>query len=232
MKQENYEYLSNQLKYLGFGKELLGDMHMNMQKGEDAFTLGIVLPYTSFEKFDVQYDLNFRKGQGDIYFLNSYHTTFDGQTARFYVNRGEKNITSKEAFNLMEGRAVYRELTNREGEKYHAWHKIDTEKTEGENIKFKSAAGNQGYDLEAAMKKVVFQELFFGLDKDKAIESLKKGNLVEVKNMDKSERYWVAADPQLKTMEIFDTDGTKLKLEEVNKEKSAEGEKQSSGMKM
>ncbi len=54
-----------------------------------------------------------------------------------------------------------------------------------------------------------------------AIESLKKGNLVEVKNMDRSERYWVAADPQLKTMEIFDTDGTKLKLEEVNKEKNS-----------
>lgn len=232
MKQENYEYLSNQLKYLGFGNELLGDMQKNMEKGNDSFTLGVTLVYASFEKNAVQYDLNFRKGKEDIYFLNSYHATLDGQTAKFYVNRGEKNITSKEAFNLMEGRAVYRELTNREGEKYHAWHKIDVEKSEGENIKFKSPAGNQGYDLEAAMKKVVSQQLFFGLDKDMAIESLKKGNLVEVKNMDRSERYWVAADPQLKTMEIFDTDGTKLKLEEVNKEKIAEGEKQSSGMKM
>ncbi len=110
MKQENYEYLSNQLKYLGFGNELLGDMQKNMEKGNDSFTLGVTLVYASFEKNAVQYDLNFRKGKEDIYFLNSYHATLDGQTAKFYVNRGEKNITSKEAFNLMEGRAVYRSL--------------------------------------------------------------------------------------------------------------------------
>ncbi|MGJ7030871.1 hypothetical protein [Niabella hirudinis] len=232
MKQENFEYLSQQLKYLGFGDELTGDLHKNMGKGNQAFTLGITLVYSSFEKNAVQYDLNFRKGREDMYFLNSYIARLGEDTAKFYVNKGEKNITSKEAFNLMEGRAVYRELTNREGEKYHAWHKIDTEKSEGENIKFKSASAGQGYDLEAAMKKVVSQELFFGLDKDMAIESLKKGNLVEVKNMDKSEKYWIAADPQFKTLEIFDTSGTKLKLEDVNKEKTAEGEKQSAGMTM
>jgi hypothetical protein len=232
MKQENYEYLSSQLKYLGFRDQLLADMHKSMQKGENAFALSIELPYISFEKNAVQYDLNFRKGKEDMYFLNSYRATLNGQIAKFYINRGEKNITSKEAFNLMEGRSVYRELCTKEGEKYHAWQKIDIAKTEGENVKMKSFSDNYGYDLEAAMKKVSSQQLFFGLDKEMTIESLKKGNLVEVKNIDKSEKYFVAADPQFKTMEIFDIGGTKLKIEEVNKEKIPEGERQSAGMKM
>lgn len=232
MNIDNYNYLTNQIKYLGFGEGLNDHLANHLKAGQDTFSLLTTLPYHSIGKKEVSYELNFRKGKEDMYFLNFYHATLDGQTAKFYVNNGEKNITSKEAFNLMEGRAVYRELSNKEGEKYHAWQKIDTAKSEGENIRFKSFSDNYGYDLEAAIKKVTAQQLYLGLEKDVAIQSLQKGNLVELRNMDKSEKYFVAADPQFKTMEIYDANGTKLRLEDVNKERLPQGERQSTGMKM
>lgn len=232
MKQENYDYIANQLKYLGFGDNLQEQLSKHMEKGSDNFTLSTTLHYASFEKKEAQYELNFRKGNEDMYFLNSYQASVDSNAAKFYINNGEKNITSKEAFNLMEGRAVYRELTNKEGEKYNAWQKIDTENSNGENIRFKSFTDNYGYDLEAAMKTVKPQQLYFGLDHEKAVHALQKGNLVEVKNMDKSQKYFIAADPQFKTMLIFDEQGNKMKPEALAKSASQENEKQSAGMKV
>ena len=44
----------------------------------------------------------------------------------FYLNKG-KGVTAKEAYNLLEGRAVHKELTTKAGEPYKAWIQLDFE---------------------------------------------------------------------------------------------------------
>jgi len=231
MNNDNFEYLNRQLQYLGFSDTLKDQLENNLKARSDSFNLSATLSYSSSEKKEASYELHFRKGNEDMYFLNSYKATVGEQSGLFYVNKGEKNITSKEAFNLLEGRSVYRELTNKEGEKYYGWQKIDLENSEGEKIKFKTFTDNYGYDLEAAVKQVASKQLFFGLDKEKTMQSLQKGNQVPVSNMDKSEKFFVAADPQFKSIEIYNENGIKLRLDDLNKEQ-AQTEKQSAGMKM
>ena len=218
MKQENFNYLAKQIQFLGFGDQHQKELEKAMKKGKEDFVLPITLAYGSTgEKAEVAYKLNFRKGNEDMYFLNSYHAAHNGMEAKFFVNQGEKNITSKEAFNLMEGRSVYRELSNREGEKYSAWVKIDPDSVGQENIRFQTFNENYGYDLKAALNKVLDKQLFFAYNKDDVMKSLEKGNVVEVMTADKSQKYFVAADPQYKTMAIFDREGSKLKLDDINK---------------
>lgn len=231
MKQENFDYLSKQMQFLGFGDKLQNDLQKAMKTGKEEFSLPLTLSYGSIgKKSDVGYTLNFKKGKEDMYFLNSYHANLNGLESKFYVNNGEKNITSKEAFNLMEGRSVYREMTNKEGEKYAAWVKITPETLGQENIHFNVFSENYGYDLEKAMGKVNDRQLYFSHNKEDVMKSLEKGNVTEVHNMDKSEKYFVAADPQYKSMAIFNEEGKKLMLENINK--MPEEKQQKTGMSM
>lgn len=231
MKQENFDYLGKQMQFLGFGDKLQNDLQKAMESGKEEFSLPLTLSYGSIgKKNDVAYSLNFKKGKEDMYFLNSYHANLNGQESKFYVNNGEKNITSKEAFNLMEGRSVFRELTNKQNEKYSAWVKITPETLGQENIQFNVFSENYGYDLEKAMGKVNDRQLYFSHNKEDVMKSLEKGNVAEVHNMDKSEKYFVAADPQYKSMAIFNEEGKKMMLENVNKFEEVRQEKKGVSM--
>jgi hypothetical protein len=63
--------------------------------------------------------LQFRKSDNsDMYFFNSYEASLQRSNSErvnqtFYLNKG-KGVTTKEAFNLLDGRAVHKELTNRD----------------------------------------------------------------------------------------------------------------------
>jgi hypothetical protein len=52
-----------------------------------------------------------------MYFFNKYDASLQAKdmAQTFYINKGS-GITAKEAYNLMEGRAVHKELENKEGE--------------------------------------------------------------------------------------------------------------------
>ena len=54
------------------------------------------------------------------------------------------------------------------------------------------------------MKVTEFQ---LALPEKQAEAALKKGNLVEIHNADKSEKYFIATDPYYKTMMVFDAEG-------------------------
>jgi len=64
-----------------------------------------------------------------MYFFNSYHASLQKTNGEkldqtFYINKG-KGITSKEAFNLLDGRAVHKDLVTKENQPYKAWLQLD-----------------------------------------------------------------------------------------------------------
>src|SRR5450755_4218909 len=64
------------------------------------------------------------------------------------------------------------------------------------------------------MKMTEFQ---VALPEKQAVAALKKGNLVEIHNADKSEKYFIATDPYYKTMMVFDAEGKKQYVENTKK---------------
>jgi len=229
MNQENLDYLKNTLKYMGFGDKLNNELEDNIKKGTTDININAK---STFNNKQIEAMLSFRKGeQNEMYFFNKYTAAIskDGQpdldrSQTFYVNKGN-GVTFKEAFNLLEGRAVNKNLTDSHGNKYNAWLQLDFDvKDKHGNHEVKQYHQNYGYDLEKAVSTLPIIELNNVDDRKLVMDALKKGNLWEV-NIDKDgskEKIFIQADPKHKTVNAFDFQKEPVKLESLRKEKSKE----------
>ena len=213
MNNENLAFLQDSLKYLGFGESnhLQDQLELQLERGPKDFQLFTEAYYEDDCK--VEAALYFRKGEKiDMYFFNKYEAllrnTAEPDLNRrqvFYINRG-KGITFKEAYNLLQSRAVYKELTNKEGEKYMAWLQIDFEqKTDHGNHRVRQYGTRYGYNLDDALNVYPIVELGMPETKSTLVSSLKKGNLhmVHFRKPHKIVRMMIAANPQYKSLNIY-----------------------------
>ena len=230
MNQKNFEYLRDQIKFTGFGEGLENELKEGMQKQSPQFLL---LHQGSFQKDDTISTLHFKKsGQSDMYFFNKYDLTLKQEnkpgamTQTFYLNKGN-SITLKEAYNLMNGRAVNKDLANREGQVYNAWVQLDMKDTgQNGNYKMKQFHQNYGFDLEKPLSKLPIKELSNGNDKSALLNSLHKGNRQAVTFLQNGneQRRFIEANPQFKTINIYDSNMQRLGSRQTKDEKQVQGE--------
>lgn len=149
----------------------------------------------------------------------------------FYINKGN-NITLKEAYNLMEGRSVNKDLTNKQGEVYNAWIQMDFKQSDDNgNFKLKHYHQNYGYDLDAALSKHPIKELGHEEYRGNLLESLKKGNRQSATfQVDATEqKHYIEANPQFKTINIYDSAMQRMDSRQSKKEIQSQSEGQSVG---
>lgn len=233
MNERNYDYLKDQVKYTGFGEALEGELKQQMEKQQPTFSL----KHDAFYGEDkVSAELSFRKSeQTDLYFFNSYKVSLQKEgrpeslEQTFYINKGN-NITLKEAYNLMEGRAVNKDLTSREGEVYNAWVSLDFKDTDNNgNFRLNHYHENYGYDLEAAVGKHPIKELDNPSHKEDLLNSLKKGNLQSatfIKDGQEVKQY-LEANPQFKTVNVYDAEKNRLDMRQGKEQQQGEKQGQS-----
>jgi hypothetical protein len=232
MNEQNFDYLKNQLKYTGFGEALQRELRENMQEGKADFHL---IHKAKFEEDQTEALLLFKKSEQGLYFFNRYVVQMqnakgeDASTQSFRVGR-ENNITLKEAYNLMNGRAVYKEMTNKDGEKYHAWLQLNFRETnEYGDYKTRQFHDNYGYNLRDALTRYPFKEMELEDSRNTLIQSLEKGNRVTVTFVAGAEgkKMFVEASPQFKSVNIYDEQLKRLNmkdLEEMKSERQAQGQ--------
>lgn len=228
MNEKNFEYLRDQLKYTGFGDALESELKEKMQKEEPNFTL---THNTQYGNDTAAATLNFNKSkESDLYFFNSYKVELQKENSKealeqtFYINKGS-NITMKEAYNLMEGRSVNKDLTNKEGEIYNSWVQIDFKQSETNgNFKLNHYHQNYGYDLEAALSKHPIKELETPKYKEDLINSLKKGNLQSATFQKEGNeiKQYIEASPQFKTINVYDSNLKRIDNRKSKEEKQSE----------
>lgn len=237
MNTQNLEFLKDGLKYMGFGDKLHADLEANITKQPADFQLSL---QGEFKKDGVvtdkvDYKLDFKKSdQTDMYFFNRYKATLKNddpaleKTQTFYVTKNA-GITAKEAYNLLSGRSVNKDLTNKEGQPFNAWLQLDfSQKDEkNDNYKVKQFHSGYGYDLEGVVKKYPIKELSNDEEKVKLLKSLEKGNLQPVTFLKegKEEKMHVAANPQFKTLDLYDSKMQK-QFQGIEKKEQKEPEKQ------
>ena len=210
MNNENFQYLSDNLKYMGFGENLKTDLEKNLNEGKADFQLHYK---AEINKKPFEVSMNFRKSDTtDMYFFNNYHASLDkgnGEKAEqtFYLNKG-KGVTGKEAFNLLDGRSVHKDLVTKEGQPYKAWMQLDFEnKDKNNNFEVKQFHEKYGFDLKAAVEKFPITDLK-EVDKEKALmQSLQKGNVqsVTIEKDGSSHKMFIEADPQFKKVNLYDS---------------------------
>jgi len=219
MNQQNYEYLKDNIKYMGFGEKQHDVLQQHLQEGKENFQMAFT---SEVNKKPFEAVLQFRKSDNsDMYFLNSYHASLERRNGEkmeqtFYLNKG-KGVTAKESFNLLEGRSVFKELTNKAGEPYKAWMQLDFDsKDKNKNYEVKQFHENYGYDLKAAVGKFAVSELDGGEKEKSLMQSLQKGNIqsVSVGLNGESRRFFIEANPQYKTVNLYDDKMQRLSQEQ------------------
>lgn len=231
MNQKNLEYLSDQVKFTGFGEGLENELKEKIEKQTPDFQIA---HKTKFGNDDVSSVLHFKKSdQTDMYFFNRYDVSLKPEQAKedmvqtFYINKGS-NITLKEAFNLMNGRAVTKDLTSKEDQVYNAWVQLDFKQTDAHgNFKQKHFHENYGYDMNAVLAKHPIKELENAQDKIRLTDSLQKGNRQSVTFMrdGNEEKHFIEANPQYKTINVYDSNMQRIR----QGERESKGQQQSSG---
>jgi hypothetical protein len=224
MNAKNLEFLKEGIKYLGFGEGLNNKLTEELNSGKNEFQLRTENQYG---KDKVSYALDFRKSdQSDIYFFNKYSASVHGQkegeekSQTFFIKKNS-GVTAKEAYNLLNGRSVNKDLTNQEGEKYNAWLQIDwNQKDNNGNHKFKMIHEAYGFNLEKVLEKYPIKELNDQTSKDRLMQSLERGNVHQVSFMkgDKEEKMFIEANPQFKTLNVYDSSMKKVYQENERKE--------------
>lgn len=230
MNQKNFEYLRDQIKFTGFGEALEENLKTAIQNGKPEFKLN---HYSQYGNDTLTTELSFtRSRQSDMYFFNSYQVDLqkegvsDKMQQTFYINKGN-NITLKEAYNLMSGRAVNKDLTNKEGQLFNAWIQMDfKQSSENGNFKLKHFHQNYGYDLEEALSKHPIRELTHPEFKNNLIESLKKGNLQSAtfQKDGQDQKHYIEASPQFKTINVYDGNMQRIDNRQARSEKQSQGE--------
>jgi hypothetical protein len=225
MNNENLQYLTDNIKYMGFGENLKAELEKNMGEGKADFQLHY---QTEINKKPFEATLNFRKSDSaDMYFFNNYHASLEKNNGEkmeqtFYLNKG-KGITSKEAFNLLDGRSVHKDLATKEGQPYKAWIQLDTgSKDKHNNFEVKQYHENYGFDLKAAVGKFPVTDLK-DAEKEKALmQSLQKGNVqsVTIEKDDNSHKMFIEADPQYKKVTLYDSNMKLVPKESLEKYQS------------
>ncbi|MDP4150054.1 MAG: hypothetical protein Q8927_14650 [Bacteroidota bacterium] len=213
MNNDNLEFLQDSLKYLGFGEKLLLNQQLEESIAGEPKEFQLDTEHFFDEDHKLELALYFRRSeQADMYFFNKYEARLRSATDLeldraqvFYISKG-RGVTLKEAFNLLQGRAVNKDLTDADGQKYNAWIQLNfLEKDQYDNYKVKQFRPQYGYDLEKTLEKYPIKELKNEELKAGLIRSLKKGNLhpVSFQKILKTEKMFIEANPQYKTINIF-----------------------------
>ncbi|OCX54340.1 hypothetical protein BEL04_08770 [Mucilaginibacter sp. PPCGB 2223] len=232
MNTENLSYLQKQLLNLGFGEGMNKDLEKQIKSKAPEFTLDSTQTYNT-DRAD--YQLYFKRGnESDMYFFNKYEAKTDGfdHTQTFYINKGS-GMTAKEAYNLIEGRAVYKELENKEGDRYKAWVTLDTkgEKNEQGNYKMQTFSEGWNYRPERAIDKMDIVGINEPGAREKLMKSLEKGNRHQVTAMKdgKEVKLWLEANPADHRVNLTNYKGEAQQLEHYKKPEAKQQQKTAQG---
>ncbi|MCF0075393.1 hypothetical protein LZD49_33250 [Dyadobacter sp. CY261] len=226
MDTRNFEYLKAQIKYTGFGDNLDEQLRAGMQKQLPEFTLH---HRATFGGDQLTSALHFKRSrESELYFFNSYLATLKNQDQSqmlnqlFYIQR-QGSVTLREAFNLMQGRAVEKQLLNQKGEQYSAWLQLDFKETDQlGNFKIRQFHQNYGFDLPGQIARLSLKELNEPESRARLLDSLRKGNRQQVTLLDgvAEHKLFLEASPQFKAVIAYDQNGARRQINEATQTRS------------
>ena len=213
MNTGNLKFLLDSLRFLGFGTNgiLQDQLKAFVQKGDKDFQLSAAYNYEGVVRMEA--DLFFRRpDNSEIYFFNKYHARLvyaDHPTMEreqvFYISKG-RGFTRKEAFNLLQGRSVNKDLYKQDGSKYNAWVQLnfDEKIPTSNNYTTLRFGANYGFDLENELEKYQIREMDYAPLRSSLLQSLRKGNLHSVTfSRDQDAKALIEANPRFKSINIY-----------------------------
>jgi hypothetical protein len=242
MNEKNFDYLKNQVKFMGFGEALEKELGEMIKLQPTNFSLE---HQAKFGQDSVTSMLNFQKSkESDMYFFNSFDMALkaagkdDALRQTYYVGK-ENNLTLKERYNMLEGRAVFKEFNKLEqvgegdkvkfratDETYQAWTQLNFKQTD-ENGNFLQRK-LFGFDLEKIMAKYPIKELGDNYDRSRLVASLEKGNRQNATLIvdGGEQKVSIEANPMDKGLKFYDSNMQRLEVKQNEAQKQGQGQSQ------
>ncbi|PWK72936.1 hypothetical protein LX99_04266 [Mucilaginibacter oryzae] len=234
MNEQSFDYVKTQLFYLGFGEEIAKPLREKMEKNLAEFELTHVRKFGQDETHSV---LHFSKGDQmdkDMTFFNRAEVTLkqpgkEDLMQNFYYGK-DYNYTLQERYNMMDGRAVYREQPkvapkeeNGEtrmkptGETYFAWRALDFKNADKYGNFFPK---NMFWNHQKEIGKYPIKGIEENYDKQRLIAKLEKGNKVDVILLRDGQEMpaKMVANPKMGRLDFYDSNGQILIVRKVEKQ--------------
>ena len=213
MNEENINRLKEDLWRMGFGEKLHSKLeHFTNQR----FPEFVLASETTLNRLTLQSTLHFTRVAGtDRYVLASHFAHLKNDVGIreqvFYLDRGYQ-LTLKEVSNLLEGRAVYKEIQPDALKGYQAWLQLDLRAKDMSGNYLVSELKDQSYQLSRELARFPIAELKEPASSERLISSLQKGNLqlVTMELEGRNQKMCIQADPQHKSFRLYDYGALRL----------------------
>lgn len=225
-QDNNLKELGDAMKKHGFG-HATDQLSQHMNQGQKNFSIPLSHYLNESEK--INFSLSFNRQQDGSYRFDQYqaslhHAKDPKAVSQVFKTDATDAITAKQAENLLAGRAVMREGFDLSGASKPKWIQLDfNDKDPSGNHKVKEFLHSYGYDLDKAAEKL-FQKLSLSPEnRQNLLEGLRKGEKQPITMMrsNVSVDLFIEANPQFKTLNLFDKQNKKLTMSEALGEKPA-----------
>lgn len=210
--EQNNQSLHDQVQCIGF-TDLSDKIEQKIRQGQEQFTIPI--SYYINEKKRLDHELSFAKDPTGHYQFEGYKTALQNESKpdenrqHYFKMEVGRYVDTTQAYNLLAGRAIQKETS---------WMQFDlNDKDSNGNYRVKEFHSRYGYDLEKTLRQLPLKELSSKTEADKLLDALKQGNrqsIILVKNGNEHQ-FYIEANPQFKTVNIYDEHSRKITLATV-----------------
>lgn len=213
---ENSRLLHEEVQRIGF-PDL--SYKIKQQIETDGENFQIPVSYYINEKEKISNELSFSKGSNGQYYFDGFRSTLtnnlkpEESREHFFRNAPNLNFSLNNTSNLLSGRSVQHN---------GSWFQLDfNDRDIKGSYHLKEFRPGYGYDLEKAIKTLPFKKMPNQSEADKLKESLKQGAKVPVFLMQNGNeyRFYIEANPQFKSVNIYDQNSRKVKIDVSSNDK-------------
>ena len=207
--EQNSHALHQQVQRTGF-PDLSAKINEQIRQGQQQFSIPV--SYYRNDKERVDHQLSFAKDQSGQYQFEGYKTALhndakpDEKRQQYFSMRHEHNVNITEAYNLLSGRCIQSDGT---------WLQLDfNDKDQHGSFRVKQFHTDYGYDIDKVLQQLPLKELLNKGEADKLMEALKNGDKVSVSFVKdgNEQRFYIEANPQFKSVNIYEEHFRKITL--------------------
>jgi len=205
----NIDLLHAKMQRIGF-PDLSARINQHITEGQEKFS--IPLSYYISEKEKINHQLSFSKDTSGRYQLEGYKSTLQNELnpennrQQYFKLQGDEIVDLTQAYNLLAGRSVQIK---------DFWQQLDfNDKDPQGNHRIKEFPLGYGYDLEKIVRELPLKKNLDKREEQNWIDSLKQGSRISViMERDGNEhRFYIEANPQYRSVNIFDERDRKITL--------------------
>jgi hypothetical protein len=230
---DNAKALEKVLDKTGFGQQI-NQLRQEIKKNQNEFT--IPLSYYVNEKDRMDFSLSFTKNQSGDYQFDGFKAVLaseqnaNGNRQHNFPTDSNTVTTAEQAYNLLAGRAVQFELKGGDQPSQTVWKQFDLNDKDNSGIyRMKEFQATYGYDLRLVISKLPIENDLSNAGVEKIVASLASGNreTISVKSQSGNQQFMIEANPQFKSLNVFNAQGKKIPLSGIINPTENTGRKQS-----